>query len=1497
MARWKVAGVALSVLLLAVVAKLEAQAQPAPREAAVGGELPDLPGSKALVPWADFARLLRILEDSRAQASALPTPPAPYAFSAARIVGRLSPDGSTCRLQIDAVVEVLVADDWVQVPIPAGDGVFRTIRLGGAPATVVEVGGARAVLRRGSGSTSISATADVPVTESQGRKWLTIGGPIPPGTTLELELPGTDLEVFVSRGLVTESSAAAGSTRVIASVAAPGPATVSWKKARAQAAPRTTAGRIHADAETALTVGEGILSGTSRVEVQAYGSDVIALSVGLPADYRLLDVQVSGARLEKTEDRRATTGEVGLAFAPGAAKRFVVNLSYEHDIVEGQAELALPVVDVRQADRQSGWLAVAAAGNVEVLETGASSNLSKVDPTELPAQLAAAANQQALFAYRYARVPYSGTIKVIRHEDLAVKPAIIEDAHLRTFARPDGKVLTEVTYRIKNNRKQFLRATLPAGAELWSAFLADRPVKPAQAGDALLLPLETTGGEQASGAATFTLSYVYFEKRPPFSLFGTGELVAPAASDLECLSLTWELFLPSELTYREVDGDVDILFEGHVAPPQPQRPMAARAESPYANVAGEVSDEEAQEAKDQSATAKEEVMAMVSNTVAQSMPQTADVKAPGGGEARGFLPVRIAVPAFGERYVGNARVIAPGEAPAVRWRYRRADLPGGGTVAGFLLSAVLVFVALGTLSRDPAMVGRAHGAMLMGVVLALGITSMAVQRGGAAVFAGALLGAAATIVYRGRLRRLAALFALSLAAFTAASPLCRADEPPVPATVLPDTRLAVPWNDLRPLLDRVIAALASSPAIAVPEPPVAHALSRLAFSGTVAPEGTTVVLAVDADLEVLTAHAWTSVPLFPEDHALMNALLDERPAPLITASGYVHVIVSGSGTHALRATLARPLPSTIDGTSLYLTLPSVAAGALSLELPLPAAEIEASGGIVTENAGVEGEKSRIAIALGGRPQLSVTWRPRRERGPATAEGKIEAETHTLVSIGEGLMQCLTSIDYRLQQKEATALAVELPGAATVLAVSGTGIDGHDEKEADGKRRVSVSLPFSVDQQYGLSLRYEIPLGGLAASAEAPLPALTVLGVDRQTGWMAVSARSNVEITAGRAEDGLTPVDPSELPEFFTHSPSPILYAYRYVRLPYAATVAVQKHDDVFVKRSVVDAAELTTYVGSDGKMLTRADYRVRNNQQQYLKISLPDGADVWGAYVDQRPVKAAKDDSGAVLVPLRQSSLQAQASESFPVSLIYFLSIGALGTVGQRTLEAPRVDLDSLEMRWTLYVPADFRYFDLGGEMTDVTRSGSWAVLAAKGVEYAQDFDDAAREVAGGRAGKPQDAPAQLPASVRRAERPPAKAIFEYNAAVQRAGSAKGVLPVQVQIPAVGTRLELAKTLIKGEEAVTVSLRFAAAGLDGVVGWMLFLAAAGATAIVLRLVWISGRRAPSRLAVAVAALLVGAVAVLHLGANANLDFLYPAIAAPPVILAGFLLVRGARSLP
>jgi hypothetical protein len=109
--------------------------------------------------------------------------------------------------------------------------------------------------------------------------------------------------------------------------------------------------------------------------------------------------------------------------------------------------------------------------------------------------------------------------------------------------------MTEMSLSVRNNGRQFLEIALPAGAKVWSAFVADQPVRPSLRDGKLLLPIESSGADD--GAMTVELTYVGTNAFPR----DRGSLgFASPKFDVPLKNARWDVYLPPDYDYQNFSG-------------------------------------------------------------------------------------------------------------------------------------------------------------------------------------------------------------------------------------------------------------------------------------------------------------------------------------------------------------------------------------------------------------------------------------------------------------------------------------------------------------------------------------------------------------------------------------------------------------------------------------------------------------------------------------------------------------------------------------------------------------------------------------------------------------------------------------------------------------------------------------------------------------------------------------------------------------------------------
>ncbi len=69
----------------------------------------------------------------------------------------------------------------------------------------------------------------------------------------------------------------------------------------------------------------------------------------------------------------------------------------------------------------------------------------------------------------------------------------------------------------------------------------------------------------------------------------------------------------------------------------------------------------------------------------------------------------------------------------------------------------------------------------------------------------------------------------------------------------------------------------------------------------------------------------------------------------------------------------------------------------------------------------------------------------------------------------------------------------------------------------------------------------------------------------------------------------------------------------------------------------IEEARYQVLTSNQGKTLVDARYAVRNNQRNFVKITLPPGAVLWSTLLSGKPVRPGQASDGSLLLPLAKA--------------------------------------------------------------------------------------------------------------------------------------------------------------------------------------------------------------------------------------------------------------------
>ena len=135
---------------------------------------------------------------------------------------------------------------------------------------------------------------------------------------------------------------------------------------------------------------------------------------------------------------------------------------------------------------------------------------------------------------------------------------------------------------------------------------------------------------------------------------------------------------------------------------------------------------------------------------------------------------------------------------------------------------------------------------------------------------------------------------------------------------------------------------------------------------------------------------------------------------------------------------------------------------------------------------------------------------------------------------------------------------------------------------------------------------------------------------------------------------------------------------------------VARYDQQAVLMANVEEARYQVLMSTDGKELVQARYAVRNNQRNFVKISLPTGATVWSASLAGRPIRPGQSPDGNLLLPLEKSRGGDEAP-AFEIEILYLTKATAWEEKGREKILLPALDLPISRTGLLLYYPPTFR--------------------------------------------------------------------------------------------------------------------------------------------------------------------------------------------------------------
>ncbi len=659
------------------------------------------------------------------------------------------------------------------------------------------------------------------------------------------------------------------------------------------------------------------------------------------------------------------------------------------------------------------------------------------------------------------------------------------------------------------------------------------------------------------------------------------------------------------------------------------------------------------------------------------------------------------------------------------------------------------------------------------------------------------------------------LFIALLPAPSIAAPTGKDDVPPV----LNNTTVSIPWMEFRALLD---ARNAPAPE----RPPVDYIFSPAAYTVNVADNRAKVSASVTVASLLKTM---SLVPLGKAESGVLNVTVDGQPASVVMRDGTMFVLLD-SGSKKIEMTLERTV--VIDNGTSHFDLPLMPSPIVSVSATLPGVGLETMMGGAAATVAEKGAVTTVSGSFKGGETVSVSWAVRAVR-PANAPDlppRVFTHTLTLATVERSGVRCRAEVMYDILQRGVDAVRIALPDGVDLLAAHGD-IVRESNIVTEGKSRFLVltlkertkgahTVIVDYEKRFPAVLDGAKEKGPAAEDASAiSVPMLSHPDAVREKGSIGVEVPSGDEISAQAV--GARRVDVKELHDhLWNAAKSPLLFGFTYDAPGASLSVSLARHEDVAVLVAMSDVCEVSTTYTPDGKSVTKMMYVLRNNLKQFMTLKLPEGAQIWSTFVNDRPVTPSRSRNGDILIPLVKSEnvdpdddeysgqpksyrakrekrradfsdLQGERpargqrpgkireSDSAPADLkpydVEIVFVGAPTKLEDRgTIKSalPQSDIPCGQIAWAIFLPRNYQVLDSTGNLREVA-SFSLPFRHFGEAEYDRQRADIARA-------------ARHEERLEKASAEAAEAAETVEDALAQKAKAAGVLPVRIEIPITG---------------------------------------------------------------------------------------------------------------
>ena len=286
------------------------------------------------------------------------------------------------------------------------------------------------------------------------------------------------------------------------------------------------------------------------------------------------------------------------------------------------------------------------------------------------------------------------------------------------------------------------------------------------------------------------------------------------------------------------------------------------------------------------------------------------------------------------------------------------------------------------------------------------------------------------------------------------------------------------------------------------------------------------------------------------------------------------------------------------------------------------------------------------------------------------------------AIGEAQAKIFANLQYAIENSGLKTFHVMLPTNAEAVRFEGDQVSDFlplQGTATNGVQSWEIRLNRRVIGTFLLRMTCAVPLPQNASTFT--LRGVQAVGVNLQRGFVTIQSGGRLQVRSDTPPAALQPAEWQSIPRVLQQgSPANAAsFTYRLVEPDFVLPLRLERYQAAQLLPARVSSVDLHSVISDDGVMLTRVTLEMYPGEKRLLRMTLPESARFWFAFVNQTGVWPWREQD-QILIPLEQ---QAVGDKLVPVEVFYTSKIGAAnGRALNLELVAPRFDLPLENITW-----------------------------------------------------------------------------------------------------------------------------------------------------------------------------------------------------------------------